>query len=42
MAAVIPRPEIDDDSRPFWEGVKNHKLMIQKCEACDQHIFYPE
>lgn len=38
---IDPKPLIDDDSRPFWEGVKNHKLMIQRCEDCSKHIFYP-
>ncbi len=36
-----PKPLIDDDSRPFWEGVKNHKLMIQWCKDCKKYIFYP-
>lgn len=35
------RPLIDDDSRQFWEGAKNHKLMIQRCADCDKFIFYP-
>ncbi len=38
---MYPKPLIDDDSRPFWEGVNNHKLMIQWCETCQKHIFYP-
>ena len=32
---------MDDDSRPFWEGANNHKLMIQRCGDCGKHIFYP-
>lgn len=36
-----PKPLIDDDSRNFWEGVKNHKLMLQHCDDCNQYIFYP-
>lgn len=41
MRGMNPKPLIDDDSRPFWEGAKNHKLMIQKCEDCNKYIFYP-
>ncbi|HBN84803.1 MAG TPA: hypothetical protein DDZ89_13275 [Clostridiales bacterium] len=36
-----PKPLIDDDSRNFWEGVNNHKLMLQHCDDCNQYIFYP-
>ncbi len=35
------KPLIDDDSRTFWEGAKNHKLMIQWCNDCKKYIFYP-
>jgi uncharacterized OB-fold protein len=36
-----PAPIPDADSRHFWEGVENHELRIQKCRACDRHIYYP-
>lgn len=38
---IHTKPHIDDDSRPFWEGVNDHKLMIQWCADCKKHIFYP-
>jgi hypothetical protein len=41
MPGKIPKPLIDSDSRTFWEGLGKNKLMIQKCEDCDKHIFYP-
>jgi len=41
MKNSIPKPQMDEDSRPFWEGARNHKLMIQQCETCRQYIFYP-
>jgi uncharacterized OB-fold protein len=41
MNAMNIMPLIDDDSRTFWEGVKNHKLMIQWCSDCKKFIFYP-
>jgi uncharacterized OB-fold protein len=37
----FPRPVVDGDSRPFWEGLQKHELWIQYCSICHQHIFYP-
>ena len=28
-------------SKPFWEGTKQHKLLIQECKDCHAKIFYP-
>ncbi|MCL6599829.1 MAG: Zn-ribbon domain-containing OB-fold protein [Alicyclobacillus macrosporangiidus] len=36
-----PKPEVDGDSRPFWEGLNQGELRIQRCEDCGRHIFYP-
>lgn len=36
-----PLPVVDADSRPFWEGAKAHKLVIQQCAGCEKFIFYP-
>jgi len=41
MAEHIPIPMADGDSQPFWEGVAQHKLLIQRCGACQQFVFYP-
>ncbi|GAA4714923.1 Zn-ribbon domain-containing OB-fold protein [Brevibacillus fulvus] len=41
MTSQLPKPVIDSDSRPFWEGLKRRELWIQKCDACQQAIFYP-
>lgn len=41
MVDHIPFPVPDGDSRPFWEGVAQHKLLIQRCESCQRFIFYP-
>lgn len=42
MKAVV-RPIIDEDSRPYWAGLKAEKLKLQKCHACSQFRFpvYP-
>ena len=26
-------------TQPFWDGTKQHKLLLQKCSAC-AHVFY--
>ncbi|HLV97900.1 MAG TPA: Zn-ribbon domain-containing OB-fold protein [Ktedonobacterales bacterium] len=41
MAEHIPVPMPDGDSKVFWEGVKQGKLLIQRCDACQRFIFYP-
>jgi uncharacterized protein len=38
---LFPKPLIDDESRPFWDGLKREELMIQHCLTCDKFIFYP-
>jgi hypothetical protein len=30
----------DDDTRPFWEGCRKHRLLFQKCQACG-HVRWP-
>ena len=29
-----PLPEPDIDSLPYWEGCKEHKLLLQRCSQC--------
>ena len=36
-----PLPEIQSYSQGFWDGTKQHKLMVQHCNDCDANIFYP-
>lgn len=37
----IPLPAIDGDSRPYWQGTAQGELRIQRCAACQRHVFYP-
>ncbi|MEU3787328.1 OB-fold domain-containing protein [Streptomyces sp900129855] len=30
-----PRPVVNRDNAGFWEGVRQHRLLIQRCTACD-------
>ena len=34
-----PLPGIDDDTLPFWEATKRHKLVIQRCKDCGAVYF---
>lgn len=34
-------PKIDGDSAYFWEECNKGNLVIQFCEDCNKHIYYP-
>jgi uncharacterized protein len=36
-----PLPIVTQENRPFWEGCKQGKLLLQYCDQCRQHQFYP-
>jgi hypothetical protein len=36
---AIPKPT--PETKPFWDAAKQHKLMIQRCNSCNQYYFYP-
>jgi uncharacterized OB-fold protein len=36
-----PKPEHNGDSLEFWEGIKSHKILVQKCSSCGLLRFYP-
>ena len=35
-----PLPKPSKWSKPFWEGTKQHKLLLKKCKVCG-HIDHP-
>lgn len=37
-----PQPGISQDTEHFWKGLKENKLLIQKCSNCDTLIHPPE
>lgn len=43
MAAQLPPFSIasDSDSRPYWEGIAQGELRVQRCDACSRAVFYP-
>ncbi len=34
-----PWPNIDWDSAPFWEGLKQHKFLLWHCPQCDAYYW---
>lgn len=32
---------MNDESKPYWSGLQEGKLLIQYCDDCCQSIFYP-
>jgi len=36
-----PLPIVTDENRPFWDGCRQGKLLLQYCDQCQQHQFYP-
>jgi uncharacterized OB-fold protein len=36
-----PLPLATPTSRPFWEGLRQGEVRLQRCRACASWIFYP-
>jgi hypothetical protein len=36
-----PVPVPSDESKPYWDGLKQHQLLIPRCDACGQYWFPP-
>jgi uncharacterized OB-fold protein len=36
-----PVPIVNPWARPFWDGAREGRLMIQRCGDCSKHVFYP-
>jgi uncharacterized OB-fold protein len=36
----LPQP-ITPEARPYWDGLKQGKLMLPRCGACGHVFFYP-
>lgn len=43
MPGQIPASMLqqDSDSRPYWEGLAQGELRIQRCKTCKKAVFYP-
>jgi uncharacterized OB-fold protein len=36
-----PLPTPSPESRPYWDGCKNHELWLPFCRPCQRFYFYP-
>ena len=36
-----PLPQPTPETKPFWDGLKEHELRIMHCMACDHRYLYP-
>lgn len=37
-----PLPQPSELTKPFWDGVREERLLIQMCNDCDARIMYPK
>ena len=37
----VGEPVVDEDSRPFWEGAAEGRLVLPRCRRCQTVIWYP-
>ena len=42
MIAQRPLPEITPLTEPFWSALRERKLLVQRCDACQTLRFPPE
>jgi uncharacterized OB-fold protein len=36
-----PRPQPAPENQPYWDGLRAHKLLVQRCTACHKLRHYP-
>jgi uncharacterized OB-fold protein len=36
-----PLPTPSEESQPFWDAAKAHRLVYQRCRLCGTAVFYP-
>ena len=37
-----PRPQPDALTQAFWDGVQQHKLVMQQCQSCHKFVHWPQ
>ena len=41
MHDELPEPIVNADSRPYWEGARQGRLLLQRCGDCGTLRFFP-
>lgn len=41
LAQDPPPPDPTVESQPYWDGLRAHRLVLQRCEACKKPRHYP-
>ncbi len=44
MASSAPRfdlPTIETETKPFWDALRDHTLLIGRCDSCSRVHYYP-
>ncbi len=36
-----PLPKPTETDQPYWDGLKRHQVLIQKCDDCGSYLWYP-
>ncbi|MGR9090688.1 MAG: Zn-ribbon domain-containing OB-fold protein [Gammaproteobacteria bacterium] len=36
-----PRPQIAPANEPYWQGLREHRLLVQRCSSCGKLRHYP-
>ena len=36
-----PRPQPSPENEPYWDGLLEHRLLVQRCTNCDKLRHYP-
>ena len=34
-------PQIDAETRPFWDAAREHRLLVRSCTSCGRPHYYP-
>jgi len=42
LPAGLPAPQADALSQPYWDGLRRHRLLVQRCSHCNTWQWGPE
>ncbi|HXA29705.1 MAG TPA: OB-fold domain-containing protein [Candidatus Angelobacter sp.] len=37
----VPAPQVDIESRPYWDALREHRISVQRCTTCGRLRFPP-